>query len=55
MNSFLTENEKSELEEEIPLGRFGKPEEVGRLTAFLCSDDSSYITGQVIRTDGGFI
>ena len=55
MNSFLTENEKFELEEEIPLGRFGKPEEVGRLTAFLCSDDSSYITGQVIRTDGGFI
>lgn len=55
MNSFLTEEEKNELEQEIPLGRFGKPEEVGKLTAFLCSDDSSYITGQIIKADGGFI
>lgn len=55
MNSFLTEEEKIELEQEIPLGRFGKPEEVGKLTVFLCSDDSSYITGQVIKADGGFI
>lgn len=55
MNSFLTEEEKNELEQEIPLGRFGRPEEVGKLTAFLCSDDSSYITGQIIKADGGFI
>ncbi|MGN0145216.1 MAG: elongation factor P 5-aminopentanone reductase [Clostridium sp.] len=55
MNSFLGEEEKKELEEEIPLGRFGKSEEIGKLAVFLCSDDSSYITGQIIRADGGFI
>ncbi len=55
MNSFLREEEKKSLEEEIPLGRFGKPQEIGKLAVFLCSDDSSYITGQIIRADGGFI
>lgn len=55
MNSFLGEEEKKALEEEIPLGRFGNPSEIGKLAVFLCSDDSSYITGQIIRADGGFI
>ncbi|MCG3399149.1 SDR family oxidoreductase [Staphylococcus massiliensis] len=36
-----------------PLGRLGKPEEVGKLVAFLASDDSSFITGETIRIDGG--
>ena len=55
MNSFLGEEERIELEEEIPMGRFGRSEEIGKLAAFLCSDDSSYITGQIIRADGGLI
>jgi 3-oxoacyl-[acyl-carrier protein] reductase len=55
MNSFLGEEEKKSLEEEIPLGRFGDPAEIGKLVVFLSSDDSSYITGQVIRADGGYI
>ena len=55
MNSFLGEEEKKSLEEEIPLGRFGNPSEIGKLAVFLCSEDSSYITGQIIRADGGFI
>ena len=55
MNSFLEEEEKKSLEEEIPLGRFGNPSEIGKLAVFLCSEDSSYITGQIIRADGGFI
>ena len=35
------------------LGRVGKPEDVANLVAFLVSEDSSYITGQIIRIDGG--
>lgn len=35
------------------LGRLGKPEEVGKLVVFLASDDSSFITGETIRIDGG--
>jgi 3-oxoacyl-[acyl-carrier protein] reductase len=37
----------------IPLGRTGRPEEVGAAIAFLCSDEASYITGQVLRVNGG--
>jgi len=37
----------------IPLGRFGDPKEVAHLCVFLASDESSYITGQVINCDGG--
>lgn len=55
MNSFLGKDERLELEEEIPMGRFGRGQEVAKCVVFLCSDESSYITGQVIRVDGGMI
>ena len=38
---------------EIPLGRFGKPEEIAHLASFLCSEEASYITGQIIHINGG--
>jgi len=41
--------------ERIPLGRFGEPEDIARAMAFLVSDASSYVTGQTLVVDGGWI
>jgi 3-oxoacyl-[acyl-carrier protein] reductase len=43
------------LVQHIPMGRVGKPEEVAKAVRFLCSDDASYITGQVISVNGGMV
>jgi len=40
---------------EIPLGRYGNPSEMARLTAFLCSQANTYITGQTLLADGGLV
>lgn len=45
----------AELTEDTPLGRLGMPEDIAALVAFLASDAASFITGQVITSDGGFI
>ena len=44
---------EAELKKMIPLGRFGRPEEVAALASFLASDEAAYITGQVISINGG--
>ncbi len=49
----IPENIRSMMNLMTPLGRPGKPEEVANLCLFLASDESSYITGQVIHCDGG--
>lgn len=53
MTHTLTAEQRSSILKSIPLARFGNVEEVARIAAFLLSDDSCYITGQVIQVDGG--
>ncbi|MBU2044630.1 MAG: 3-oxoacyl-[acyl-carrier-protein] reductase [Candidatus Omnitrophica bacterium] len=53
MLSGLNDKYKQEAKKHIPLGRFGRPEEVARVVAFLASDKSQYITAQVMVIDGG--
>lgn len=55
MNSWLSEEDKNSLEEEIPMSRFGEIEEIGKTAVFLSSEDSSYLTGQIITVDGGML
>ncbi len=52
MNSFLTESEKNELNNEIPLGRMGKPEEIALTVKWLIENE--YTTGQIISVNGGW-
>lgn len=54
MNSWMEAEERRSLEEEIPMGRFGAPIEIGKTAVFLASDDSSYITGHILNVNGGF-
>lgn len=55
MNKNLSNEEVEEFVEDIPLGRIGKVEDVAELVSFLASEKSSYITGQIISTNGGAV
>ncbi len=46
---------REELLARIPLGRIGKPEDIAEAVAFLCAPEASYITGQVLRVNGGLL
>lgn len=53
MTDVLSDKVKEASEAQIPLGHFGKPEDVANAVAFLASEEAAYITGQVLHVDGG--
>lgn len=55
MTEILPEDLKQNYLKKIALGRFGTPEDVANVVAFLASDESGYVTGQVIDIDGGLV
>jgi 3-oxoacyl-[acyl-carrier protein] reductase len=55
MTDKLTDDQKKALLSNVPLGRMGTPEDIARVTGFLISEAADYITGQVIKVDGGMV
>ncbi|MDO8733937.1 MAG: 3-oxoacyl-[acyl-carrier-protein] reductase [Elusimicrobiota bacterium] len=53
MTEKLSEDAKKKLTDLIPLARLGEPQDVANIVAFLCTDESSYITGEIISVNGG--
>ncbi|MDZ7781722.1 MAG: 3-oxoacyl-ACP reductase FabG [Halioglobus sp.] len=53
MTRNLSEQQRLELVQQIPLGRLGEPTEIAALVSFLCSDAAAYITGETIHINGG--
>ena len=55
MTSVLSDEVKEGINAQIPLKRMGTAREIAKVVNFLASEDSSYITGQVINIDGGMV
>ena len=53
MTEKLSDDQKAKISERIPLGELGSPEDIAHAVAFLLSDQSTYITGQVLQVNGG--
>ena len=53
LTDVLPEQATAAMLENTPLGRLGDPEDVAGAVRFLCSDDASFITGEVLLVDGG--
>ncbi len=55
MNANLSQEDMQALADETPLCRIGKPEEIANAVVFLATQDASFVTGQILSVDGGFI
>ncbi len=55
MTSVLSDSVKENINNQIPLKKMGTAEDIAKVVKFLASEDSSYITGQVINVDGGMV
>jgi 3-oxoacyl-[acyl-carrier protein] reductase len=55
MTDKLSEEVKAEMLKQIPLARLGEPKDIAKITAFIASDDSSYMTGQTLNVNGGMV
>ncbi|KIL44853.1 3-ketoacyl-ACP reductase [Jeotgalibacillus soli] len=55
MTDKLTVEIQDEMKKQIPLARFGQPEDIANVVVFLASDDASYMTGQTLHVDGGMV
>jgi len=54
MTDKMDESYAEKFREQIPLGRYADADEIAKIAVFLLSDDARYITGQVLRADGGY-